>query len=173
MTRDRLSSVLKGITFALVLGILSTACAPISKVPLSPDTPSVQIDPVKFITWEVDMFEASKRAARDDKMILVYFYQQNNEACDRMTHGQGVLNLDDNVTFINDKMVPIKIDANDLENPLVKEISIPLVTPSLVTIVPTEEGGSVVGVQLGYVTPEKFENLLESSYERWGQLSPK
>lgn len=169
MTRERLSSAVNGITLALVLSVLSTACV-VTPPRVAPPEPTIQIDPVKFITWEVDMFEASKRAGRDDKMILVYFYQPNNDACDRMTHGQGALNIDENVTFINERMVPIRIDANDLENPLVKEINVPLVTPSLITIVPTEEGGAVLGIQLGYASPDKFENLLESSYERWGQL---
>lgn len=169
MVTEVMPNLKKGFGLIAIVGALLTSCFPVLP-PIAPiPAPTMTIPLVSYIKWENNLDVASQRAVNEDKMLLLFYYTDMSFWCSMMTNNVGVLNLEDVKQFINERLVPVKFDVAKSKE--LQELI--LVVPTMVLVAPTTDGGQIVGLRQGYVSPAEFDLFVEEATTSWNDLTRK
>lgn len=117
---------------------------------------SREATPPKTQTFDLqeDYVSALGQAQVSKKLVLLYFYSTHCDYCDKMVTSF----MDDSVqTTLKDYVVVgVDVDSSDLA----KMIEV-FAVPTLVGVVPNEEGGEPVSSFQGFLDPKQLKSFIE------------
>jgi thioredoxin-related protein len=108
----------------------------------------------KEIFWEKDIFDAAKLATKDVKPLLLYF---DNPLCSPCIAMDAVFKNDDVKSIVNRWFVSVKVDSRSkfaIDSGITN-------VPAIVLVVPSQDGGKIIGVSVGFIEPEQLVDFLE------------